>query len=198
MVLYVNQIFFQVFLKPQNSWGISFTLPCSHKGPVQVFPGNNFVKKMIIAFWHCIPYIVWMAPRSRSLLAAPTCLSFPSRPKQPERGIAAPNKMHWTYPRKDTPSGCMACQTGPDVRVRIRRHIVQVQIEQPGLGAVAPVPAALSSYPLFDFFQPTAHHFPDFVYMPYPNFIPFDRDVFQPVRFSDQSPQIFNFYIQIL
>lgn len=62
--------------------------------------------------------------------------------------MTAPNKKHWINSRGSLPSGCIACQTGTDVRVRVRRLVVQVQVEQSGLRAVAPVAAVLSNHPL--------------------------------------------------
>lgn len=50
-------------------------------------------------------------------------------------------------PREVSTSGCVVCQAGPDVRVRVRSSVVQIEVEQTCVRAVAPIAAILSSHP---------------------------------------------------
>lgn len=77
-------------------------------------------------------------------------------------------------PRGVSTSGCVVCQAGPDVRVRVRSSVVQVEVEQTCVRAVAPIAAILSSHPkklLLAGINPAACHFTYFVYVPDPYFV---------------------------
>lgn len=50
------------------------------------------------------------------------------------------------YPKVRIPGA-----TEPDVRVRIRRRIVQIQIEEPSVGTVVPIPTAQAPTQQLDF-----------------------------------------------
>lgn len=92
----------------------------------------------------------------------------------------------------------------PDVVVRVRPQVVQVQREHPGIRRVVPVATpdrqalhALTRAPL-DCLKPTSDHTPDLVQKHRPVVILLEREILQLLCETDLRPEQVQFSIQVL
>ena len=106
----------------------------------------------------------------------------------------------WAPVRYPTTGQSVNCEAATYVDVRVRRGIVQVQIEQTGVRPVIPVATVIKSCPevLLYRLNPSANNLTDFIDMQAPNFISMNIDIAQGVAFADQAAQIFHFDIHVL